>query len=235
MSKYTPAVFQPTLRPSWAGAFEYIPTEELAKILKAITHFPNLEVEDSVFWNQTIKPDLEQQYQSFNETCEKRGRGARTYWGEHKLSLTITQDKLCKDKDKDKDKDENKDNKGGVGGKEKEGFVPPTLEEVLEYAREQNNFAGCGGFACTPEQAEEFWSYYESQGWRIGNDSNTPIRDWKPKLRQWHIKAKQVYMKQAMKTIKQPTVLNLTARERQDLINKEKTQALLKQLKAQGN
>ncbi|MBO7715650.1 MAG: hypothetical protein J6S85_18960 [Methanobrevibacter sp.] len=124
MSKYTPAVFQPTLRPSWAGAFEYIPTEELAKILKAITHFPNLEVEDSVFWNQTIKPDLEQQYQSFNETCEKRGRGARTYWGEHKLSLTITQDKLCKDKDKDndkdKDKDENKDNKGGMGGKEKE-------------------------------------------------------------------------------------------------------------------
>lgn len=92
-------------------------------------------------------------------------------------------------------------NKGGMGGKEKGGFVPPTLEEVLEYAREQNNFAGCGGFACTPEQAEEFWSYYESQGWRIGNDSNTPIRDWKPKLRQWHIKAKQVSMKQATKAI----------------------------------
>ena len=126
-------------------------------------------------------------------------------------------------------------NKGGMGGKEKGGFIPPTLEEVLEYAREQNNFAGCGGFACTPEQAEEFWSYYESQGWRIGNDSNTPIRDWKPKLRQWHIKAKQVSMKQAMKTIKQPTVLNLSARERQDLINKQKTEMLLKQLKAQGN
>jgi hypothetical protein len=95
----------------------------------------------------------------------------------------------------------NVDNKRGVGEKEKGGFVPPTLEEVLEYAREQNNFAGCGGFACTPEQAEEFWSYYESQGWRIGNDSNTPIRDWKPKLRQWHIKAKQVSMKQATKAI----------------------------------
>lgn len=92
-------------------------------------------------------------------------------------------------------------NKGGVGGKEKGEFVPPTLEEVLEYARQQNSFAGVGGFACTPEQAEEFWSYYESQGWRIGNDSNTPIRDWKPKLRQWHIKAKQVSMKQATKSI----------------------------------
>lgn len=114
-------------------------------------------------------------------------------------------------------------------------FISPTLEEVLEYAREQSSFAGCGGFACTQEQAEEFWSYYESQEWRIGNDTNTPIRDWKPKLRQWCVKAKQESMKQAIKTIKQPTVLNLSARERQDLINKQKTEMLLKQLHAQEN
>jgi len=119
---YQPAVFQPTIRPSWAGSFEYISSEELSQILKAITVFPNADVPDSAFWNQTVKPDLEQQYQNFINTCEKRGRGARTYWGEHKLSLcntydnhkntiSITQGNLCKDKDKDKDKD----NKGGVG------------------------------------------------------------------------------------------------------------------------
>ena len=179
MSKYTPAVFQPTLRPSWAGAFEYIPTEELAKILKAITHFPNLEVEDSVFWNQTIKPDLEQQYQSFNETCDKRGRGARTYWGEHKLSLTITQDKLCKDKDKDKDKDKNI---GGVGGKGENipfAFIPPKdSNEVFEYA-------AVSGIICSQEQAEDFFDYYSGLSWRLPNEYRTPMQDWKPFFRKW--------------------------------------------------
>lgn len=122
--QYQPAIFQPTIRPSWAGSFEYISSEELSQILKAITVFPNLDLPDSAFWNQTVKPDLAQQYQSFTNTCEKRGRGARTYWGEHKLSLcntygnhkdttSITQGNLCKDKDKDKNK--YKENKGGVG------------------------------------------------------------------------------------------------------------------------
>lgn len=207
MSKYTPAVFQPTLRPSWAGAFEYIPTEELAKILKAITHFPNMDIEDSVFWNQTIKPDLEQQYQSFNETCEKRGRGARTYWGEHKLSLCITQGKLCKDKDKDKDNNINninninnninnisinKDSNLVSGIRAREQFVPPTLDEVLEYAKQQNDMAGVGGFKCSQETADQFWAHYESIGWRIGNDAKTPITNWKSKLRQWAIKEKTI-------------------------------------------
>ena len=113
-------------------------------------------------------------------------------------------------------------NKGGMGGKEKGVFVPPTLEEVLEYAREQNSFAGCGGFACTPEQAEEFWSYYESQGWRIGNDSNTPIRDWKPKLRQWHIKAKQMPINQFGQR-----VVKMTAKEIKEAENHMKLQKML--------
>lgn len=113
--KYQPAVFQPTIRPSWSGSLEYINADELAQILKAIASFPNIDVPDSAFWNQTVKPDLEQQFLSFKETCESRGRGARTYWGEHKLSLcstydnhkdteSITQGNLCKDKDKDKNK-----------------------------------------------------------------------------------------------------------------------------------
>lgn len=70
----------------------------------------------------------------------------------------------------------------------KKNFTPPTLEQVLEYARQQNSIAGVGGFACSDTDAEEFWSYYEAQSWRIGNESDTPIRDWKPKLRQWCVR-----------------------------------------------
>ena len=104
---YKPAVFQPTVRPSWAGTLSYISVEERSCILEAIIRFPE-EVEiNSSFWKDTILPDLQIQYNKFIETCNARGRGARTYWGEHKLSLSNTQGEhmytLLKDKDKDKD------------------------------------------------------------------------------------------------------------------------------------
>lgn len=111
---YTPAIFQPTIRPSWAGAMKYIPIDEKADILEAIVRFPENEEIDSVFWQETVLPDLKAQYKKFVETCESRGRGAKTYWGEHKLSISLTYDKhkdnLLKDKDKDKDNSRPVDN-----------------------------------------------------------------------------------------------------------------------------
>ena len=110
--QYTPAVFQATIRPSWAGALSYITEKEKAKIFEAIVKYPVAIEIDSVFWTETIKPDLDAQYEKFLSTCEARGRGAKTYWGEHKLSLSNTYDEhkvnLLKDKDKDKDKVKNK-------------------------------------------------------------------------------------------------------------------------------
>lgn len=117
--KYTPATFQATIRPSWAGAMSYIPVEEKAKILEAIIKYP-IEIDiKSEFWEQTIKPDLELQYQSFTETCEARGRGAKTYWGEHKLSLSTTNDKDKDNSLKDKDKDKSKDKDNNIINEEK--------------------------------------------------------------------------------------------------------------------
>ena len=67
----------------------------------------------------------------------------------------------------------------------KSSFVAPTLDDVLSYAANQSACAGCGGFACDPRVAEEFWSYYSGLGWVLPNDAQTPIRDWKPFLRKW--------------------------------------------------
>lgn len=61
----------------------------------------------------------------------------------------------------------------------------PTLDEVLVYARQQNEMAGVGGFACSEETATEFWSYYEGIGWVVPNDAKTPILKWQPFLRKW--------------------------------------------------
>lgn len=64
-------------------------------------------------------------------------------------------------------------------------FTPPTEDEVLEYARQQNDMAGVGGYAITEESAHDFYDYYAGIGWVLPNDARTPIRDWKRFLSKW--------------------------------------------------
>lgn len=111
--KYTPAIFQPTVRPSWVGILSYLSEKEKSDILEAIIKYPSDTEISSMFWIDTIKPDLDEQYSKFLNICDIRGRSAKTYWGEHKLSISSTNDKhkdnLLKDKDKDKDKVKDKE------------------------------------------------------------------------------------------------------------------------------
>lgn len=196
VKRYEPAVFQPTIRPSWAGALEYIPNDELAQILKAITVYPLIDLPDSVFWNKTIKPDLEQQHKKFLSMCEDRGRGARSYWGEHKLSTSLPQDNLCKDKDKDKVKDKvkgysvNSDVRNtrardsSINNTDDPQINPPTLEEVVAEASLQNSMIGMGGYKMSEENAKAFFAQYDTAGW-VKGPYHTPIRNWKSALRGW--------------------------------------------------
>lgn len=85
MRNYKSATFQPTIRPDWAGILSYISEKEKAEILVAIIKYPSVEC-DSAFWQETIKPDLDNQYQNFKESCEAKSRGIRERWG--KISIT---------------------------------------------------------------------------------------------------------------------------------------------------
>ena len=76
--------------------------------------------------------------------------------------------------------------------------------------------AGVGGFKCSQETAEQFWAHYESINWRIGNESRTPITNWKAKLRQWASKDK----------IAPPGRIE-SEKEKQKRINHEKLQKML--------
>lgn len=51
-------------------------------------------------------------------------------------------------------------------------FVPPSLEEVQAYCRERNNGI----------DAESFISFYQSKGWKVGNQS---MKDWKSAIITW--------------------------------------------------
>lgn len=54
-------------------------------------------------------------------------------------------------------------------------FKKPTLEEVKAYCKERNNQV----------DAERFIDFYESKGWKVGNQS---MKDWKACVRTWENK-----------------------------------------------
>ena len=51
-------------------------------------------------------------------------------------------------------------------------FEKPTLSEIEQYCIERNNNVN----------AEQFFDYYESNGWKVGNNS---MKDWKAAVRTW--------------------------------------------------
>lgn len=60
--------------------------------------------------------------------------------------------------------------------KEIKKFKKPTVEEVREYCNERNNNI----------DATQFINFYESKGWKIGNQS---MKDWKAAVRTWEQRA----------------------------------------------
>lgn len=51
-------------------------------------------------------------------------------------------------------------------------FVKPTLEEIQAYCQSRQNGVN----------AERFYNYYESNGWRVGKNA---MKDWKAAIRTW--------------------------------------------------
>ena len=69
-----------------------------------------------------------------------------------------------------KERGESNNNNSRTRAREK--FVKPTVEEVAAHIREK-------GYTF---DAEQFWSYYESTGWKVGRN---PMKDWKSACVTW--------------------------------------------------
>lgn len=195
MRNYKPATFQPTIRPDWAGVLTYLSDKEKSEILTALFKYPSVDCK-SAFWLETIKPDLDLQYSEFARLCELKSRGIRERWG--KTSITPLQDQnntsITGVQDSERESEStlstisisrnNSYNLSTTRTRAKE-FTPPTLQQVLDYAKQQNDMAGVGGFACSQQVARDFYDYYAGIGWVLPNDSRTPIVDWRPFLSKW--------------------------------------------------
>ena len=77
-----------------------------------------------------------------------------------------------KEKEKDKDKEKKETPLAGCKEKTASRFTPPTVEEVAQYCRERKNNV----------DAQRFVDFYESKGWRVGNQ---PMKDWRACVRTW--------------------------------------------------
>lgn len=51
-------------------------------------------------------------------------------------------------------------------------FIPPTIEQVIEYCRERNNVVN----------PVKWFNYYTANGWKVGKN---PMKDWKAAVRTW--------------------------------------------------
>ncbi len=66
----------------------------------------------------------------------------------------------------------NKNDKNVKNGKNVENIIPPSLEMVSSYCKEQNNHI----------DPNKFINYYEAKGWKVGN---ARMINWKAAVRTW--------------------------------------------------
>ena len=96
---------------------------------------------------------------------------------------TVKSDNLTETYNKDKDKDKDKDNillprvcthdEQTATKKERTKFIPPTLEEVKEYAKSRNR----------SDLAQKFYDYFTEGNWK--DSEGKQVRAWKQKFITW--------------------------------------------------
>lgn len=72
-------------------------------------------------------------------------------------------------------------------------FTKPTIEDIKLYCEERGNKI----------DAEYFYDYYESKGWKVGK--NAPMKDWKAAIRLWekNNKEKETYSEPLIKEVRE--------------------------------
>lgn len=172
---------------NWAKAMDILPPEEYKETMKAIFSYAMEDIEPdidgfgaSLF--EMARPVIDANNKRYADG-KRGGRPPKKDGSEkekpmvsenenHRLSKEKPKEKE-KDKDKVNDKEKEKENVKGVVGEKRKRFIPPTPEEVMDYAFEKG----------ITINAEDFIDYYASQGWKLSNGN--PMKDWQAAARRW--------------------------------------------------
>lgn len=119
----------------------------------------------------------------WDKIVEAERRGIEWFWHPERLNeVNVSQVSVkCQSNDgigkvsigKDRlDKDSKEETHLSVCKEESHRFVPPTQNEVLQYATEKGQWI----------DADKFCDFYESKGWMVGKNK---MKDWKAAVRGW--------------------------------------------------
>jgi hypothetical protein len=138
--------------------------------------------ENGLYFNERMDNEIEKREnfsRSRSENGKKGGRPQKTT----SFSVALAKKKLGENENRNKDII--KDNRG-VGEEEgrknspnkgsSKAFIPPTLEEVREYARSKD----------CEDIADRFYEYFTDGEWK--DSAGKPVRSWKQKLLTWRNK-----------------------------------------------
>lgn len=155
------------MRESFIFHFEYIediPEELQPEYVMYVINYARYGEEptfddwrDQRMWNRT-KARMDEEASRYNRKCANLRKGKQT-------ETEIQEEVELEAENKEEPKPT------------KKRFEKPTPEEVQEYCDERQN--GISG--------EQFCSYYESKGWRIGSSQ---MKDWKAAVRTWELRRK---------------------------------------------
>ena len=132
-----------------------------------------------------IKQQIDKDAERYAEICEKR-RNSGSKGGKQKaenatkcyqmLPNATKSKQVNPDNDSDNDSDsDNNINIKNINNDIKQSnrrFTPPTVDEVQKYCRERENNIDAAAFV----------SFYESNGWKVGQNK---MKDWKAAVRTW--------------------------------------------------
>lgn len=121
-----------------------------------------------------VKPQLDANNQRF-ENGKKGGRPKNQTETETKPKNNQNKIEVQPNVNVNVNENVNEKEKNNLKVIKKEKFQKPTIEEINLYCRERNNTIS----------AEQFFNFYESKGWRVGNQA---MKDWRAAVRTWEAK-----------------------------------------------
>lgn len=157
---------------SFLEAVDAMPEKEQLPILKAIANYAlkGEEPDDlgpfgRVVW-LTIKPVLDSQWSRARGGMALAGKPCPAKRGNRNAAKSPAPAAPAAP---------SPDSTGGDGGgtPARKRFVPPSVEEVAAYAREQG----------LTMDAAAFVDYFASNGWKVGGKA--AMKDWRPAVRNW--------------------------------------------------
>lgn len=150
----------------WKPLVDGLPDNEAGKIFKAIFAYQSNETVECdnpvwLFIKSKIDTYNEQGEQISKVRSEAGKKGMASRWG-------ITNDNKCYQEITSDNKNNNKIKEKKI----KQNNTIPSLQEVIDYCKERNNFV----------DPNKWFDFYSANGWKVGKN---PMKDWRACVRNW--------------------------------------------------